>query len=413
MGLFTIKQLPENHPDALITLPDRPGFHSPKKPTRDSQQLLIPYRPHQLHHRRRELRALDMKLSPAQREKMYLTEARAPRDSYVDANGRLIRTESRSPSTSTKEKRLSLTLSSTTSPRSPRSPRPTVVVQERSPRIVAEDSYTRLPDFHPSHLPQPDPYPVFIHTPPVEHAFSESEDSWSSDDSDERPRSDQGGVRYKVHRPRHRARETVPPPPPEMPEAPQVILNSHDKRRKRHLRRTGHEHREPTTEFEHLEIDVRSDSEFDPDDRPRRSRSHREGRQRGPYHHHSHHRHRSHHRHHSRHRSSGSRHEREERYGHRGRDFLGVEPQAPRPRANTGPSFSASPRPEHKRLRSWTSSREYVSRDVSRVSERRKSADLSEVKMLEDPQEVRKRELVVEREILGTDGRKVRQYHYR
>lgn len=416
MGLFTIRQLPKGHPDALITVPDRPGFHEPPRRENPSQQLRLDYRPLRARGHRHALRALDMPLTPSQRETVYL-ESRSPRESYVDNDGQLIRTESRSPNNreNKQEKRLSVSLSRySTSPRSPRSPRTPVIVQERSPRQLPlqEVRSAPLPIPEPVELPQPAPYPVFVRAPTGEfppRQRYESEDEYSSTTTEDEAASDDAdNIHCKSRRHTHCSRRAPPP----VPEAPPIVVDRRSPHRRGHSGSQSQTH-SPTVGWEHEHFDG-SDGLSRDFDRPlsrshsTRERSDRERSHSHRHHHHSHRRRRSHHRHYS---------HREDSREERSRDDRLAPDHHARPRARTGPSLSPSPRPNERRERSYTTTKEVtrsVSRDGGGRHERSKTVEEKEVKgMLEDPREVRKKQLVEEKEVFGDGGRRVKQYHYR
>lgn len=421
MGLFTIRQVPKGDPDALITLPDRPGFHEPPRKQPPAQHLALEYPPLKRTHRQ-ALRALDM---PSSRERVYL-ENRSPRDSiqYVDREGQLVRTESRSPNNKERkeEKRLSVSLSRSysTSPRSPRSPRSPVIVHERSPRlqplVEPHSAPTFPPALEPLEIPAVPRYPVFVRAPTGEEALSRAldldEDSYSSsttdDDEDDDTASDGRDVRYRRRKRRSHKhnKDDCPPPPPPVPEAPPIVVDRRSPRRRRHSRSTHSHSQSPRVGWDHEYFDGDAGLDIDFDRPIRRRHSHRDGG--GEHtHHHRHRRHHSHHHHrHASHQSSSS------REGRSRRDRL--EPEIhQRPRAATGPSTSRSPRPEGRRERSWTSVKERsISRDGTRREYEREEEE-SVKGMLEDPKEVRRKELVEETEIMGDRGERVKRYHYR
>ncbi|KAL9060299.1 MAG: hypothetical protein Q9162_000703 [Coniocarpon cinnabarinum] len=355
-GLPKFVELPKGHPDVLFSVPDRPGFH--REPQRE-QRLSLPWRSRS---QRRPLRALDVAATPSQRDRLYHTETRAP-NALLQADRQVARLEQHSPTK--REKRISLSLSSRSTPRTPRTP---VIVEQRSPTVYAEDTFAGLPDFHPAQLPKPDPYPVFIHSQGLssKQAKYESESEDLSTDSDDYAHSD--GVQYEARRPprqrRHRHHhQQAPPPPPPVPQAPEVVY-----------------------EYKRIE-----ETDWDRDTLPRRSRSHRSYRDHDRddhvHVHRSHHRHHRHHRHRS---SSRPRHVRSE--PDRDADFLAPPaPEPPRARARR----SAAPSPA-------------VHREPTRSRSRSGARG-----MLEDPRDVRERELIAERQFFGeSDGRKVKQTQY-
>ena len=379
------EKVPKGDPRALFSIEDRPSLHKTVSEQPQNQLLSLPWRPRRGSHRR-DLRAIDMAVTPSQRETVYQTVSRSARDTkiYKDGDGQLIRAETRSPATKSPTKRLSHSLANrSTSPKSPR--RSPIIVQERSPRIspvYAEDTFTRLPDFHPAQLPKPDPYPVFIHSRSTKQDRYESDsDDWTTDS--EYAYSDSARYDKQRVRRRHRRHNQAIPPPP-APESPDIVINQINNQPSL----TGGYYEE-YDRYERIE-----DTEYPREGRPRRTRSHRDSGHHHHHHHHSSRRSGSHHGH-GRHRSASRvTHVRSE--SGRERDLLQpLAPEVPLSRSRSrARTVGASPAGAVRRERSVT---------------RR-----TEVKgLLDDPRDVRTRELIEERQVFPDGRTKVRQYQYR
>ena len=448
MPLFTLRQFPKDDPRAIFTLP---GKDEPTQPPSE-QKLSLEYKPLKRDGAHRNaLRAIDMPLSTSPRERAYL-EDRAPAKHYIKtSDGQQILTEERSPSTKQKkeEKRRSLNMPSlSTSPRSPRSPKTPVIVSNHSPRLLplGTEKPARIPTPEvtqfvlpePPPLPRvPTPIPFVVRAPTGEegkklhrklqrharHQNStqaraaryvdeyESDESYSTDsytESEEDDRSSHGSVRptFKEHKPRKSGKKHRSSAPPSVPEAPPIVVNPRKERSGKHSPRVG---------YEHESFDGEDDLSEDIEAQVRRSRSHREAggeregegssrRRRRRYHHRRYH--------HS---------TREDREDEERRDRERLAPvERPserghrRSRSDTGAVSSGrhherEARPEGRRERSWTTTKEYRSTSTGGQSDGKREPS----GLLESPQDVRRRELVAEREIFGEDGTRVKKYHYR